>query len=123
TPAVLSCENSAFETRPNRQHRATTTITTRLLSMHLPPGWAMTGSPETCTLGRRTVRGNKRKDSARGHKSETHSQTATRLTGEQIPFQALLHRLSSKFLVIYTVFRSRGGALCLCSAIFPYGLS
>jgi len=34
----------------------------------------MPGSPELCTPGRRTVPGNKRKDSARGHKSEIHQQ-------------------------------------------------
>src|SRR6267143_6481637 len=48
-PALLACEYKADGVKANRQHRATTTKTTRLLSMQLPPGWAMTGSPELCT--------------------------------------------------------------------------
>src|SRR6266404_2136102 len=33
----------------NSVKRQNNTATTRLLSMQLPPGWAMTGSPELCT--------------------------------------------------------------------------
>jgi len=47
----------------------------------------MTGSPERAHLADELSRVSKRKDSARGHKSEIHSQTATCLAGEQITYQ------------------------------------
>src|SRR5260370_13497188 len=46
-PAV--CEYRADGVKANRQHRATTTKTTRLLNIQLPPGWAMPGPDELCT--------------------------------------------------------------------------
>src|SRR5271169_4902382 len=48
-PELLPCEYSAEGIKANRQERATTSKTTRLLTIPLPPGWAKPGPFELDT--------------------------------------------------------------------------
>src|SRR5690349_13094105 len=94
-PVEADWENKPDGVKANRQHRATTTKT-RLLSMQLPPGWAMPGPAElgdtpTCELPKAT-KGRILEDAI--DQKSTHKLELARRRANSVP--PLLQQLNSK---------------------------